>query len=62
VIAMIKSQFHRIYSDDGRGDKDFSEQEERLRAVHEKLLEAAAALSLASDILRGVIHGKPRLH
>jgi hypothetical protein len=62
MIQVLKSQFRRIYADDGHGDKDFSEQEERLREAHEKLLGASQLLTRVSEILRGVILDKPRTH
>jgi len=62
MIQAIKSQFHRIYADDGRGDKDFSAQEERLRVANGKLLEASKLLTHVADILRTAILDKPRSH
>lgn len=51
----IISQFRRIYSDDGRLDKDFSEQEARLRAANAKLAQATSELIRASVRLNDVI-------
>jgi len=47
----IINQFRRIYSDDGRGDKDFTIQETRLREANERMLEATNALMRASERL-----------
>lgn len=51
----ILSQFRRIYSDYGQGDKDFSEQEARLRAANLKLQQAAQALVRSSVHLNDVL-------
>lgn len=51
----ILSQFRRIYSDRGQDDKDFSEQEERLRAANAKLAEATQELVKASVNLNDVL-------
>lgn len=61
MMAAMVNQFRRISSDDGRGDKDFTAQEERLRQAEQRLTEAAALLSKASEILRDVLlTGPPR--
>lgn len=51
----ILNQFKRIYSDDGRSDCDFSDQEERLRLANQKLAEATKALVRASVNLNDVL-------
>lgn len=51
----ILSQFRRIYSDYGRDDKDFSEQEARLRAANLKLFNAAQELVRSSVRLNDVL-------
>jgi hypothetical protein len=51
----ILSQFRRIYSDHGRDDKDFSEQEARLRAATSKLTHAAQELVRSSMYLNDVL-------
>lgn len=51
----ILSQFRRIYSDHGQNDKDFSVQEERLRAANAKLAAATKALVRASVHLNDVL-------
>jgi len=47
----ILSQFRRIYSDDGRGDKDFSDQEERLRKAEAHLAQGTIELVKAAENL-----------
>lgn len=47
----ILNQFRRIYSDDGKGDVDFTEQEERLRLSENKLAQATQDLVRASENL-----------
>lgn len=51
----VLNQFRRIYSDKGRGDKDFSVQEERLRLSQLKLAEATQALMRSSRHLNDVL-------
>jgi hypothetical protein len=51
----ILSQFRRIYSDNGRDDKDFTEQEIRLRAANLKLANATRELVRASVHLNDVL-------
>mgnify|MGYP001583021007 CR=1 FL=1 len=51
----ILNQFRRIYSDYGQGDKDFAEQEERLRAANLKLSDATNALVRASVHLNDIL-------
>lgn len=47
----ILRQFRRIYSDDGRGDIDFSDQEERLRQAKERLANHTRELARAAENL-----------
>jgi len=47
----ILRQFRRIYSDDGRGDVDFSDQEERLRQAQERLTGRTRELAKAAENL-----------
>lgn len=54
-MKAILSQFRRIYSDNGSGDQDFSEQEDRLRAANAKLAAATNALVRASVHLNDVL-------
>jgi hypothetical protein len=51
----IANQFRRIFSDDGRGDKDFTGQEERLRKAQQHLTEAAEGLTKAANILADLL-------
>ena len=57
-MNQVMNQFRRIFADDGRGDKDFSKQEARLREVHRQLLKATEALKSASESLVDLIHAK----
>lgn len=57
-MNQIINQWRRIFSDDGRGDKDFSDQEERLRKAQTELKEAAASLGRAADLLADFIKAK----
>jgi hypothetical protein len=47
----ILRQFKRIYSDDGRGDVDFSGPEEELRLAHIRLAKHTQDLARASENL-----------
>ena len=47
----IINQFRRIYSDDGREDKDFSGQEERLREAEARLARGTQELAKAAENL-----------
>lgn len=60
-MNQVVSQFRRIFADNGSGDKDFTEQEKKLREAQAHLLSATNALRKASEILTGLIHSK-RLH
>lgn len=57
-MNQILNQWRRIFSDDGRGDKDFSEQEIRLRQAQKELTEAAASLGRAADLLADFIKAR----
>lgn len=50
-MSSIISQFRRIFADDGRGDRDFTAQEERLVQARQHLLDAAQQLVSAADLL-----------
>lgn len=54
----IVNQFRRIFADDGRGDKDFSKQERRLREAQKYLQEATESLSKAARLLTDAVHSK----
>lgn len=54
----VVNQFRRIFSDDGRGDKDFEQQETLLREANKNLQDAIDLVTKASDILTGLIHSK----
>lgn len=53
----ILSQLRRMYSDDGQGDVDFTEQEEKMRASQARLTQATQALVTASVRLNKVAMG-----
>jgi hypothetical protein len=57
-MMQVVNQFRRIFSDDGRGDKDFSEQETRLHDVQVKLYQATDLLRQASETLTGLLRSK----
>ena len=57
-MIQVVNQFRRIFADDGRGDKDFSEQEEKLRKVQIQLVKATEALKSASETLIELIHAR----
>jgi hypothetical protein len=62
-MIQVVNQFRRIFADNGAGDKDFAEQERKLREAQSKLLEATNALRKASEILTGIINSNaPPLH
>ena len=52
-MNQLFSQFRRIMSDDGRGDRDFSKQEYRLREAQRALREATESLTRAAELLQG---------
>ena len=57
-MMQVLNQFRRVWSDDGRGDKDFSEREEKLHEVQQKLVQATDLLRQASETLTGLIQTK----
>jgi len=57
-MIQVVNQIKRIWADDGRGDKDFSEQEAKLRQVQGQLITATEALKSASETLIDLIQGK----
>jgi len=61
-MNQVVNQFRRIFADNGSGDKDFGDQERRLREAQENLLAATEALSKASEILTGLIASKDQPH
>lgn len=54
----VANQFRRIFTDDGRGDKDFAAHEERLRQAQKYLTEAAEGLTKAANILSDLIKAR----
>lgn len=57
-MNQIINQWRRIFADNGSGDKDFTEQETRLRKAQQELGEAAASLRRAADLLADFIKAK----
>jgi hypothetical protein len=51
----IVNSFRRIFVDDGRGDRDFTEQEKRLQEAQKYLREATDGLTKAAGILSDLI-------
>ena len=52
------NQIKRLWTDDGRDDRDFTPQEEKLKDALLHLQQAADSLSRASQTLLGVIQSK----
>ena len=61
-MTQIVNQVRRIWSDDGRGDKDFSEAETHLREAEKKLFDATDLLKRASETLSGLLESKGLKH
>lgn len=51
----IVNQFKRLFSDNGRNDKDFTEEELKLRAAKQTLDKAIADFKHAADNLYSVL-------
>lgn len=51
----IVNQFRRIFSDDGRSDHDFSDQEFRLHEAQQRLYDATEELKRSSEQLNDVV-------
>lgn len=52
------NQIRRMWADDGRNDRDFTPQEQRLKNALKHLKEAADSLSKASEVLIDVINSR----
>lgn len=50
-MKTIIRQIRRMLADDGRSDRDFTEQEERLHQAQTHLRQAAAGLVAAADLI-----------
>lgn len=61
-MMQVVNQVRRIWSDDGRGDKDFSEAEARLREAQKNLLNATDLLKHTAEILSGLIESRSLKH
>jgi len=61
-MMQVANQFRRIWTDDGRGDKDFSDRETKLRNALRKLEKATTLLREVSETLTDLIktNGLPR--
>lgn len=57
-MKQVINQFRRIFSDNGAGDKDFTDQEAKLRHAQNELKEAAAALTRAANALSDFIKAR----
>jgi hypothetical protein len=57
-MMQVANQFVRIFSDDGRGDKDFAEAEERLRQSQSNLLKATDLLKHTAELLSGLLESR----
>jgi len=57
-MIQVANQFVRIFSDDGRGDKDFGEAEERLRQSQSNLLKATDLLKHTAELLSGLLESR----
>ncbi len=61
-MTQIVNQVRRIWSDDGRGDKDFSEAETHLREAEDKLFKAADLMKHAAELLSGLLESRGLKH
>lgn len=57
-MSSIVNNFRRIFSDNGSGDKDFTNQETRLREAQQYLKDAAEGLTKAAGILSDMIRNR----
>lgn len=51
------NQFRRLWGDNGKNDKDFSPEEDKLRAALNELKRSADQLSKASTVLLDLLNG-----
>jgi septation ring formation regulator EzrA len=61
-VIHVVNQVRRIFSDDGRGDRDYSVQEERLREAQKNLMDATDELTKASEALTDLLKSKGLIH
>lgn len=54
----ILNNIYRIFSDDGRNDRDFSDQETRLQTARKALLVEADELKRAAESLADIIKSR----
>lgn len=57
-MKAIFNNFRRMFVDDGRGDRDFTDQERRLQEMQQHLKDAAAGLTKAAEILSDLIKAR----
>lgn len=57
-LGKMINQFRRLWMDNGKDDKDFTDQETKLRHALEHLKTAADSLSRASQTLLDVINSR----
>ena len=54
----VVNNFRRIFADNGSGDKDFTDQETRLREAQQYLKDATEGLTKAAGILSDLIKAR----
>lgn len=54
-MMSILNNFRRIFADDGRNDRDFSDQEKRLQSARAGLIAEADGLKRAAEMLADLI-------
>lgn len=57
-MNQVINQFRRIFSDNGSGDKDFTNQEARLREAQQYLKDATDSLSKSAQILTDLMKSR----
>ena len=55
MLASLTSQFRRVWSADMGDEKDFSEQEARLRQAQQSVTEASEALRKVAELLKDAL-------
>jgi len=57
----VISQIRRIFSDDGKSDRDFTKEELKLRLANDKLKEATSKFIDAASMLSDTIRAQSRI-
>jgi hypothetical protein len=57
-LGKMINQFRRLWADNGKNDKDFTDQETKLRHALQHLKSAADSLSRAAQTLSDVLNAK----